>query len=181
MCDNCRAPLHVTPSAALFRGSLIVVAVAALLGIWALIAPPSLPGERRVAASAAQNPAAVHSRPTQGNPAQFVPTPGASPSPIQSAMRTYTVAFGDTLSGIAQNFGTTIEAIEQANPGVTPATLKAGQQLLIPPPPTPSTTPASSPTPSPSPSPSPTPSPTPSPSPTASPTAAVSPAASPAQ
>ncbi len=40
---------------------------------------------------------------------------------------------GDTLSGIAAQFGVTVEAIEALNPGIKPETLQIGAVLKIPP------------------------------------------------
>jgi LysM repeat protein len=45
---------------------------------------------------------------------------------------TYTVVQGDTLSGIAQRFGVSLEALLAANPGVMPTALSVGAKLVIP-------------------------------------------------
>jgi murein DD-endopeptidase MepM/ murein hydrolase activator NlpD len=45
---------------------------------------------------------------------------------------TYTVAQGDTLSGIAQRNGVTVEALLAANPGIQPTALSVGTKLVIP-------------------------------------------------
>jgi putative chitinase len=44
----------------------------------------------------------------------------------------YTVQPGDTLYGIASRYGTTVQAIAQANGVVNPAFIRVGQQLSIP-------------------------------------------------
>lgn len=44
----------------------------------------------------------------------------------------YRISSGDTLNSIAREFGTTIEAINQKNPGLIPTQLRSGQELLIP-------------------------------------------------
>lgn len=59
-------------------------------------------------------------------------TPTATPTPIQ-----YLVLEGDTLLGIAIDNLTTVEQIEELNPGVVPELLQIGQSLVLPPPATP--------------------------------------------
>jgi LysM repeat protein len=169
LCRSCLAPDSALPSEKLFKGSLVALVIAGIVGLWLLVAPPTLPGEHRLAHSSAQNPNLL--QPANGNRAGrsgVVPTP--KPSDVSSTeSRSYTVQLNDTLSGIADSFGSSVAAIQAANPGVTPSTLKAGQQLVIPPPgATPSPTP--SPTPAPTPSLTATPELTPSPTPAASPT-----------
>jgi LysM repeat protein len=46
--------------------------------------------------------------------------------------RTYVVAEGDTLAEIAQQFGTTVEAIQAANGIEDPNAISVGQVLTIP-------------------------------------------------
>ncbi|MFH1524264.1 MAG: LysM domain-containing protein, partial [Chloroflexota bacterium] len=45
---------------------------------------------------------------------------------------TYAVAANDTLIGIAQRYGVTLEALVAANPGVQPTALTVGTELVIP-------------------------------------------------
>lgn len=62
-----------------------------------------------------------------------IPSPGANPAPPArnpSGQLTYTVQFGDTLSEIALQFGTTTEALARAN-GLSDNTIYAGQVLVI--------------------------------------------------
>jgi LysM repeat protein len=54
----------------------------------------------------------------------------ATPTPEQ---QTYTVQEGDTLSTIAQEHGTTVEAIVAANEIEDPNRIQLGQELVIPP------------------------------------------------
>jgi LysM repeat protein len=70
-----------------------------------------------------------------GTPVPF-PTPTPRPAPQSSSEGqggvTYTVQEGDTLVSIAARFGTSVEAIVQANGISDPATIYPGQMLVIP-------------------------------------------------
>lgn len=154
LCQACLEPAGALPSRGLFRGSLVALGITAVAGVFILFVSPTLPGERRLAKAAAQNPANISNvqpgqRTSSGQ--SSVPTPLPAVSPTPPALRSYTVVLGDTLSAIAESFVTTVAAIQAANPGVNQTNLKAGQELLIPPPegtpqaqasPTPSPTPA---------------------------------------
>jgi len=61
-----------------------------------------------------------------------IPSPTSNPPPSRnpSGQSTYTVQFGDTLSEIALQFGTTTEALARAN-GLIDNTIYAGQVLVI--------------------------------------------------
>jgi len=55
-----------------------------------------------------------------------------TPSPTSGTLVEYTVQPGDTLFSIAQKYGTTVEAISQANGIVNPQFIEVGQKLTIP-------------------------------------------------
>lgn len=57
------------------------------------------------------------------------PIPPAPPCPSGFL---YTIQAGDTFFKLAQRFGTTVEAIQAANPGVDPNNLQIGQVICIP-------------------------------------------------
>lgn len=57
------------------------------------------------------------------------PSPSPSPTPTQ---RTYTVKSGDTLIGIARQFGVTTTAIAQLNNLTNTNNIRVGQVLKIP-------------------------------------------------
>lgn len=59
-------------------------------------------------------------------------TPNASPTPTPEPVY-YTVQAGDTLTAIAAEYDTSVEAIMLANELADPQTLRVGQTLLIPP------------------------------------------------
>ena len=69
-------------------------------------------------------------------PAPYVPEI-PNPAPVPSASE-YVVQAGDSFYTIAKNHGTTIAAIQAANPGVDSRRLKIGQKLVLPPPGAPS-------------------------------------------
>ncbi|NOX62878.1 MAG: LysM peptidoglycan-binding domain-containing protein [Chloroflexi bacterium] len=83
-------------------------------------------------------------------------TPTVTPTPSGKG---YVVKRGDTLIGIAQRFDISLEALMKANNIADPASLRVGQELLIP-----------AATPTPKPSPTLTPSPKSTPTPTSTPT-----------
>jgi LysM repeat protein len=56
----------------------------------------------------------------------------ASPTPVPTAARRYTVKSGDTLSGIAAKLGSTVAAIKKANGIADPRLIRVGQVLVIP-------------------------------------------------
>lgn len=60
-------------------------------------------------------------------------TPTETPTPTPLPPRAHQVQFGETLSGIAVQYGTTVEEIIALNPGLNPDALQVGQVLLIPP------------------------------------------------
>lgn len=64
-------------------------------------------------------------------PAPATPTPTLSPTPTPTPI-IYTVKKGDTLSGIAAQFGIAVEALMDANEVYDPRRLQIGQKLLIP-------------------------------------------------
>ena len=45
--------------------------------------------------------------------------------------KTYTVQIGDTLQGIANKTGVTLERIQELNPNVDPRSMTAGQQIKL--------------------------------------------------
>ncbi|KAI9828162.1 MAG: hypothetical protein M1832_003689 [Thelocarpon impressellum] len=77
-----------------------------------------------LAALQAANPQVTN--PDQIFPGQVIEVPAASG-------RTYTVVSGDTLGGIAQRFGVTLDALKAANPQITnPDQIFPGQVINIP-------------------------------------------------
>jgi len=70
--------------------------------------------------------------PTASATPRPTPSPSSTSAPTQSAGVPYTVVEGDTLSGIAQLFGVTVEDIVAANGLADPTAISIGQVLIIP-------------------------------------------------
>jgi LysM repeat protein len=100
---------------------IVAVALAAV----ALFFLPSLIGLGGPDATGTPNPSSLASA---GPSASVEPT--STPAPTQQI---YIVQSGDTLSGIAQRFGTTLEALRAANPQITNVDeIKIGDEIIIP-------------------------------------------------
>ncbi len=168
-CAACQNPASAIPSGGLYRGALLGLLVASVLALWLLIRPPGLPEESSGAqvgqpsvtptpvatatASPAPSPSVAPTGTPEGTPGG---TPGASPTPAATPQATptpapspttqppqftdYTVQPNDSLSSIAQRFGTTADELARINGIANPNTLDIGQKLKIPTPPQPSPT-----------------------------------------
>jgi len=163
LCAACQDPSSAIPSGALFRGALLALLVASVLALWLLIRPPGASDDESGAQagqpSVTRTPTATTARPspsvsptgtpgispTPGGTPGVSPTPGAtpgpSPSPEPSPFEEYTVQQGDSLSSIAQQFGTTADELARINGITDPNTLDIGQKLQVPRPASPSPTP----------------------------------------
>ncbi len=155
VCLRCLAPDSVLPSAAVYRGSLLALVIGTLVTIYLLVSPPGADSESDTVLPIATNTPAVTATATPTPPGMpsgaaqptialgtatplpaGTPAPGGTPAPTSTptpGARTYTVQPGDTLSGIAARFGTTVEAILELNPGLVPEALQPGTQLRLPP------------------------------------------------
>lgn len=115
---------------------------------FAAIAPPVATATAQGASGATATPGAITATPsgspaasaTAGAPntasgtatATAAPTQPPAPTATPRPGRRYAIESGDTLSGIASEFGTTVDAITAAN-GITSETLlRIGQELIIP-------------------------------------------------
>lgn len=154
VCLRCLAPESATPSAMVYRGSIAALIVGTLVTVFLVISPPESKSKADVGRTVATSTPAVVATATptrQGGsptPSRTTTTqasatnaasptaagsPAASATPTPGGERSYTVQSGDTLSGIAARFDTTVEAIEALNPGLNPNTLQIGAVLKIPP------------------------------------------------
>jgi LysM repeat protein len=148
--DHGRLPPAVTMLSPFRRGgqlalgSLLVVALSAVLGARLGAPPDGVPAGAVVSPSASASTTAA-STPTPTVRVTPRPSPPASasvgpsvtapvtPSPAPTASPvTYTVRSGDTLVRIASQFGTTAAAIATANGITDPGRISVGQVLVIP-------------------------------------------------
>ncbi len=117
---------------------VLVLASGAVEGLVGLVAGPSATPTPSVATS----PTAGSSRPASSAQATPVPSPvptatdtplAATPTPAPPAgTRSYTVRSGDTLVAIAEQFGTSVQAIQEANGLGDNDVINIGQVLIIP-------------------------------------------------
>lgn len=74
---------------------------------------------------------ALATLPPTATPAPYTPEPTATPTVTPTPIF-YTIKPGDSLLGVAQSYGVTVAAIQDANGILDPRTLQIGQQLVIP-------------------------------------------------
>ena len=77
------------------------------------------------------------SEPTEAPAATVEPSPtlvptGPSPTPVDATPASYKVKRGDTLSGIAAKFGTTVKVLVELNDIKDPSKLRVGQVIKLP-------------------------------------------------
>jgi LysM repeat protein len=100
-----------------------------LRGLQGLVSPPDASASPTTAVSPSPSPEPSETAsPTASPTATPEPTPAPTPTP---APVTYIVQSGDTLNAIAARFGTTVQAIMDAN-GLTSDEILIGQVLIIP-------------------------------------------------
>jgi LysM repeat protein len=74
--------------------------------------------------------------PTQATTRAAPPTTTQAPATTAAATTTtgeelYEIQSGDTLETVAAEFGTTVDALIELNPGIDPRTLSIGQQIRV--------------------------------------------------
>ena len=104
--------------------ALVVLAVAGCGGGDGEEAAPS--GSPTAAQAATSEPSTESSAP------ETSPTSSPSPEPSAAAGETYVIAEGDNLTSIAERFGTTVDAIVEANDIDDPDLIVVGEELRIP-------------------------------------------------
>lgn len=140
------APESAAPSALAYRGSIIALVLASLVTVFLIVRPPESESKEDTLRPVATSTPAIAATATPTRAGATTPTgtrttasattPAGSPTVATTptpSERTYTVKSGDTLSGIAAEFNTTVAAILAANPGLTEI-LQIGQVIKLPPP-----------------------------------------------
>jgi LysM domain len=143
VCLRCLSPEAATPNAALFKGAVVALAVGTALTIFLVVKPPeSRSAQDTIRTLATPTPAVLSTatptppgatRPATATPAAGAGSPTAAPNGSATPVgeSTYVVQSGDTLGGIAQAKGVTVDAILAANPGLT-ENIRVGQEITIP-------------------------------------------------
>lgn len=140
VCLRCLAPEAAAPTALAYRGAILSLVVGSLVALFLVIRPPESEGDGdtpRALATATPSflATATPTPPGEATATATAPGPTAATTPSATssvpAEVTYTVQAGDTLSGIAEQYGTTVEAILEANPGLS-ENLQIGAEIRIP-------------------------------------------------
>jgi LysM repeat protein len=147
-CGACLDPLRSAPSRGIFRVALFGLFGGAVLALWLLIRPPSVPGEEEVVRNeatatpaltpAGAAPGTTAPGPTASTPPSAptltpaptrtpVPTPSPTPAPLQ-----YEVVSGDTWFGVAEQYGVDAFELAELNNSSLDEYLHPGQILIIP-------------------------------------------------
>jgi LysM repeat protein len=151
LCAACLDPMSAAPSRSLYRVAVFGLFGGAVLALWLMIRPPSVPGEETVVitqptATPALTPGAGGDgtgTPAPGGDATPTPEPTVTPGPTAEATpeptpppgpQEYVVVSGDTWFGIAEAFGIDGFTLAEYNGRSLEDFLQTGEVLLIPPP-----------------------------------------------
>lgn len=160
LCAVCMDPMQAAPSRSLYRVALFGLFGGAVLALWLMVRPPSVPGEEVIvgneptttpaltpagATTAAPGATTSAAEPTASGEATATPPPSeaptATPTPEPTPAPTptpgpveYVVQSGDTWYGIADAFGVDANTIAQYNGRTIDEYLHAGETIIIPPP-----------------------------------------------
>lgn len=139
VCLRCLAPEAAAPTSLAYRGAVLSLVVGSVVALFLVIRPPESDGDGdapRALATATPSFQATATPTSQGGgAAQATRTSSAGATPAVTATaagRTHTVAPGDTLSGIAEQYDVSVDAIVAANAGLT-ENLQIGAVIRIPP------------------------------------------------
>jgi LysM repeat protein len=108
----------------------VLVAWIGLGGLAAILGPSPTPRPSATSTASLTPEPSASVEPSASASIAPTPTPGPTPTPAPTPV-TYIVQAGDTLNAIAARFGTTAQAIRDAN-GLTSDIIQVGQILIIP-------------------------------------------------
>lgn len=143
-CSACLDPLRSAPSRGIFRGAIVALFGGAVLALWLLVRPPSVPGEEAAlngpTASPALTPAGAGGTSTPAPSiaptalaATNTPAPTPVPTPVPTPSRIeHVVVDGDTWYGVAEQYGVDAFALAQLNGRTLEEYLHVGEVLIIP-------------------------------------------------
>ena len=92
------------------------VAVLAVVTAIVLVGRPALHGEESMRSAPART---------------VIETTPTTPRTKSAKVTAYSVRSGDTLAGIADRFGTSVDRLMELNPGIDPQALRVGQPIRI--------------------------------------------------
>ena len=136
VCLRCLAPEAAAPTALAYRGAIASLVVGSAVALFLVVRPPESESDSDAPRALPTATASFLSTatPTATPDGSATPTPTTEPPPTATPTPpgiTHIVVQGDTLSGIAEQYGTTVDAILRANPGIT-ENLEIGAELRIP-------------------------------------------------
>lgn len=134
-----------TPSVYLYRGALLALAIGSVIAVYLVLRPPETESVQQVVTNVATSTAVTEETATatpQGQQATATATalpatptpegPTATPTPEPGTPVEYVIQAGDFLSTIAEDLGTTVDAILELNSDLDPDLLSVGQVILVP-------------------------------------------------
>lgn len=148
------APESAVPSALVYRGSILTLVVATLVTVFLLVRPPAEKSQASLVRELPTSTTTINSTATPTPPRTATQTggsetpdatasietatPGASPTTAETVEptptagpRIHVVEAGDTLSGIAAQYGTTVAELERLNPGID-ENINIGDEVIVP-------------------------------------------------
>lgn len=150
VCLRCLAPEAATPTALAYRGSLVALGLASIVAIFLLVDPPESPASMAEPETMATNTPAFEATATPTEPAPggsgqptttiATPTPAGEDAADDedgegepAEQQIHTIEPEQSLSGIAADYGVSVDAILEANPDISdPAAIVPGQEIVIP-------------------------------------------------
>jgi LysM repeat protein len=110
--------MHTQGRPSIARLVALLALIACAVAVMALVLGSGVMGDDGNTETAGDLPAATESQTAPDRPQRRTPA-------------TYTIKANDTLSGIAEQNGTTVERLEELNPELDPQGLVAGQKIKL--------------------------------------------------